>query len=87
VCYAARQLRGVSPSVLSFAAVTMKPSGRTKEKAPPWIRQGKEKDQGLIVLATLKPRVSNRTAKMRLARTAARTVSESLRQDPPRTTG
>ena len=44
------------------------------------------KDQGLIVLATRKPRVSNRTLVWRLARTAARTSSLSLRQEPPRTT-
>src|SRR6266700_6983108 len=42
----------------------MKPSGRTKK--------GKEEDQGLIVLATRKLRVSNRTLVLRLKRTAAR---------------
>ena len=39
-------------------------------------------DQGFIVLATRKPRVSNRTLILRLKRTAARTCSLSLRQEP-----
>jgi hypothetical protein len=87
VSYAAKQLRGVSPSQFrAFPAVTVKPSGRTKEKDPPWTRQGEEEDQGLIVLATRKPRVSNRTLMLRLTRTAARTSSLSLRQEPPRAT-
>ena len=43
-------------------------------------------NQGLIVVATRKPRVSNRTLILRLLRTAARTSSLSLRQEPPRTT-
>ena len=51
-------------------------------------QKGKEDDQGLIVLATRKPRVSNRTLVWRLTRTAARTErADSLRQEPPRTTG
>jgi hypothetical protein len=51
------------------------------------LQKGKEEDQGLIVLATRKPRVSNRTLVWRLTRTAARTErADSLRQEPPRTT-
>jgi len=39
VSYAAKQLRGVSPSQFrAFPAVTVKPSGGTKEKDPPWTR-------------------------------------------------
>jgi hypothetical protein len=49
-------------------------------------QKGKEEDQGLIVLATRKLRVSNRTLVLRLKRTAARTSWLSLRQEPPRTT-
>ena len=45
----------------------------------------KLKDQGARVLATRKPSVSNRTRTCRLKRTAARTSSLSLRQEPPRT--
>src|ERR1700674_366879 len=63
------------------------PSGFSKEKDPPLDQKGKEEDQGLIVLATRKPRVSNRTLVWRLTRTAARTErADSLRQEPPRTT-
>src|SRR5439155_12993365 len=50
-------------------------------------QKGKKDAQGLIVLATRKPRVSNRTLVWRLTRTAARTErADSLRQEPPRTT-
>src|SRR6516225_5306203 len=47
---------------------------------------GQKRDQVVIVLATRKPSVSNRTLALRLTRTAARTSSLSLRQEPPRTT-
>ena len=44
------------------------------------------RDQGFNVLANRKRRVSNWTWMMRLTRTAARTNSGSLLQEPPRTT-
>jgi hypothetical protein len=47
---------------------------------------GHAKHQGFIVLATLKPRVSNRTLTWRLTRVAARTISGVLSQEPPRAT-
>ncbi len=53
----------------------------------PWLLvAAKERDQGMSVRATRKPSVSNRTLTLRLKRTAARTCSLSLRQEPPRTT-
>ena len=45
-----------------------------------------EEDQRFIVLAIRKPRVSKRTLMLRLKRTAERTSSLSLRQEPPRIT-
>jgi|ERR1700730_433551 len=49
---------------------------RPDEREGSWTRQAKKKeDQGLIVLATRKPRVSNQTIIWRFLRTAARTSS------------
>jgi hypothetical protein len=59
--------------------------GRRKEGSA-LDQKGKRENQGFAVLATRKPSVSNRTLVWRLLRTAARTSSLSLRQEPPRTT-
>ena len=59
--------------------------GRRKEGSA-LDQKGKRENQGFAVLATRKPSVSNRALVWRLLRTAARTSSLSLRQEPPRTT-
>ena len=60
-------------------------SGTRKNRGSTAPSGKKVKDQGVRVLATRKPSVSNRTRTWRLKRTAARTSSLSLRQEPPRT--
>ena len=59
--------------------------GRRKEGSA-LDQKGKRENQGFAVLATRKPSVSNRTLVWCLLRTAARTSSLSLRQEPPRIT-
>src|SRR4029450_12919371 len=75
---------------LGSVALQFRASRGYGEALRPDERQGcartRHGDQGLIDLATRKPRVSNRTLILRLTRTAARTSSLSLRQEPPRTT-
>src|SRR5215510_4315894 len=76
----------VAKQIFTTAGVEL--AGQLPEEVQMHIRLlgAKERDQGVIVLATRKPSVSNRTLALRLARTAARTNSLSLRQEPPRMT-
>src|SRR5262245_23908435 len=79
---------GIVVAKQRFTTAGVELAGEMPEKAQIYIRLlgAKERDQGVIGLATRKPSVSNRTLALRLTRTAARTNSLSLRQEPLRTT-
>ena len=90
--HALRKVRLLSPHRLfgtSPASASLRPDGQGEilvRTTFSWSAGKRERDQGVIVLATRMPSVSNRTLALRLTRTAARTSSLSLRQEPPRTT-
>jgi hypothetical protein len=80
------KLAGISQFCAKFQVQSVRGAWGRERESSAWTPTVRKQGQGLSVLATRKPRVSNRTLTLRLTRTAARTNSLSLRHEPPRAT-